>query len=101
MALGNMVIQLAEGRRLAFRGARDVHLECTEGMVWFTIEGQLDDFLLAQGERLHIASNGLALIQGLPFGSIQLIRKEPKSIHQENRFAWPSNLLRPYCCIAN
>ncbi len=71
MSFGNMVIQLAEGISFAFRGARDVHLECTEGMVWLTVEGQICDFLLAKGERLRIESNGLVLIQGLPSGSVQ------------------------------
>lgn len=72
MSLHSMVIQLAEGKKLAFRGARDIRLECTEGRVWLTIEGQSDDFLLSKGERLRIGSNGLALIQGLPSGSVQL-----------------------------
>jgi hypothetical protein len=92
MELGNMVIQLAEGKRLAFRGARDVHLECTEGRIWLTVEGQSDDFLLAKGERLRIASNGHALIQGLPSGSVQLLSKATRSIRPGSRFAWPSDL---------
>ncbi len=72
MLLRNMVIQLAEGKKLAFRGARDVRLECTEGPVWLTVEGQSDDFLLSKGERLRIEDDGLVLIQGLPSGSVQL-----------------------------
>ncbi|MHB1238613.1 MAG: DUF2917 domain-containing protein [Gallionella sp.] len=72
MSLRNLVIQLAEGKKLAFRGARDVRLECTEGRVWLTIEGQSDDFLLSKGERLRIEGDGLAPIQGLPSGSVQL-----------------------------
>ena len=42
-------------------------------MVWLTIEGQPGDFLLASGQRLHIKSNGLALVQGLPTGSVRLV----------------------------
>lgn len=73
MSFKDMVIQLAEGKMLAFQGARDVHLECTEGMIWLTIEGQSGDFLLTKGERQCIESNGLGLIQGLPSGSVQLV----------------------------
>ena len=69
----NTVIQLGQNRTLAFRDARDVLLECTEGIVWFTIEGQSCDVLLAKGEKLRIDSNELALIQGLPTCSIQLM----------------------------
>ena len=69
----NTVIQLGPNRTLAFRDARDVLLECTEGVVWLTIEGESCDVLLAKGDKLRIDSNGLALIQGLPFCSIQLM----------------------------
>lgn len=91
MSLGNVVIQLAEGKKLAFRGARDVHLECTEGFVWLTVEGQPGDFLLAKGERLRIESNGLALIQGLPLGSVRLLSMATWSTRQGRRFAWRFN----------
>ncbi len=92
MSLRNMVIQLAEGKKLAFRGARDVRLECTEGRVWLTVEGQSDDFLLSKGERLRIEGDGLALIQGLPSGSVQLASMATSSIRQESRFDRPSDL---------
>ncbi|OIQ79363.1 hypothetical protein GALL_388970 [mine drainage metagenome] len=81
-------IRLAAGRRVTFRGARDVLLECTEGVVWLTVEGQQGDFLLAKNELLCIKSSGLAIIQGLPSGSVQLVSKVPKSIRQGNRFSW-------------
>ena len=92
MSLGNMVIQLNEGKRLAFRDARDMHLECTEGMVWLTVEGQPGDFLLAKGERMRIKSNGLALIQGLPSGSVRLVSMARSSIRQGSRFSLHSDL---------
>jgi hypothetical protein len=76
MTLGNMMIQLAQGKRLAFRDARDIQLECTEGKVWLTIEGFQDDFLLGKGDRMRIDSNGLALVQGFPSGSVQLDSSE-------------------------
>ena len=88
IALGNVVIKLAEGRKIAFSGARDVRLECTEGRLWLTVEGQADDFLLGKGERLRILSDGLTLIQGMPSGSAHLVSEEPKPSHEGNRFAW-------------
>ena len=87
MSLHNMVIQLAEGKRLAFRGGRDVHLECIEGRVWLTVEGQLCDLLLAKGERLRIGSNGLTIIQGLPSGSVQLVDMAACSTRRDSRFS--------------
>ncbi|MBI3525439.1 MAG: DUF2917 domain-containing protein [Betaproteobacteria bacterium] len=77
LSLKNGVIQLAEGRLLTFRGARNIHLECTAGMVWLTVEGQAGDFLLTKGERLRIESNGLALVEGSPAGSIRLVSGAP------------------------
>jgi len=72
MTLGNMMIQLAQGKWFAFRDARNVQLECTEGKVWLTIEGVNDDFLLGKGDRIRIDSNGLTLVQGFPSGSVQV-----------------------------
>lgn len=72
MSFGDVVIQLARGKMLAVRDARNIILRCTEGVIWLTIEGHPHDLILSKGERLRIESNGLALIQGLPSGSIQL-----------------------------
>lgn len=88
----NMAVQLAEGKQLAFRGARDTRLECIEGRVWLTVEGQPCDFLLSKGERLRIGSNGLVLIQGLSSGSVQMVSMVPCSTCRESRFAWFSVL---------
>jgi hypothetical protein len=71
--LANGVIQLVEGESLAFRAARNHRLECTAGVVWLTVEGQAGDFLIAQGEGVYIESNGLALVEGMPFGAIRLV----------------------------
>ena len=73
MSLGDLVIQLSTGKMLAFRGARNIGLRCTDGAVWLTVEGRPDDMVLTKGERQLIESNGLALIQGLPSGSVQLV----------------------------
>lgn len=73
MSLDNMVIQLAERKMLTIRDARDIRIECNEGMVWLTIEGQPGDFLLEKGEHLLIKSKGPAFIQGMPYGLVKLV----------------------------
>lgn len=76
-SVANEIIQVVEGERLAFRAARNQRLECTAGRVWLTIEGQPGDFLIAQGGQVNIESNGLALVEGMPFGAIRLVRDAP------------------------
>ena len=49
MSPKNVVIQLAKRKPVAFHGARDVTLECTEEKVWLTVEGQPGDFQLDKG----------------------------------------------------
>lgn len=73
MSMDNMVIQLAERKMLTIRDARDIRIECKEGMVWLTIEGQPGDFLLEKGDHLLIKSNGPAFIQGMPYGLVKLV----------------------------
>lgn len=86
ISLKNGVIQLAGGKPLAFRGACGILLECTEGVVWLTVEGQIGDFLLAKGERLRIESNGLVLVEGMPSGAIRLVNGTDCLICRANRF---------------
>lgn len=82
---GNMLFQLARKKQFAFRDARGVYVECVCGTVWITVEGQAGDFLLSKGERLCIESNGLALVQGLPSGSIRLVNVANESIRYVNK----------------
>ncbi|MFA6310689.1 MAG: DUF2917 domain-containing protein [Sterolibacterium sp.] len=86
MSLKNAVIQLVDGKPLAFQGARGVDLECTEGKVWLTLEGQAGDFLLARGERLRIESNGLGLVEALRSGAIRLVDEAHWAVRWANRF---------------
>ena len=90
MSLHNMEIQLAERKVLTIRGARDTRIECNEGMVWITIEGQPGDFLLGKGEHLLIRSKGLVLIQGMPYGLVKLASALPSE--QDDRSAWVYSL---------
>ena len=59
--------------------------ECTQGMVWLTIEGQPGDFYLEQGSGVRIASNGLVLVEGMPTGEIRRIREVPWPIRWTGR----------------
>ena len=83
MSLKDSLIQLAAGKPLALRGARRVRLECTEGMVWLTLEGAPEDYFLAKGETLRLENNGLVLIEGNPAGAIRLIADAPARIAPE------------------
>lgn len=86
-----MWISLKQGRvqlngdvPVAFRRARGYWIECVDGRLWLTVNGQAGDFLLQAGERLRIESNGLALVAGLPAGSLRLYREA----------AWPERSVR-------
>lgn len=89
MSLANGVIQVIEGEPLAFRAARNYWLECAVGRVWLTVEGQAGDFLIAQGERVRIESNGLALVEGMPFGAIRLVSDAPWANRRASRCGRP------------
>ncbi|MBU0589745.1 MAG: DUF2917 domain-containing protein [Gammaproteobacteria bacterium] len=75
MSLQNGRIHLSDGVPLRFQGARGVSIECTEGRLWLTVEGEFDDFHLTQGERLCIPNEGLVLVEGSPMGTIRLSRE--------------------------
>jgi hypothetical protein len=68
-------LQLNGDVPLVFRRARGYWIECVDGRIWLTVTGQPGDFLLGAGERLRIESNGLALVAGLPAGSLCLYRE--------------------------
>ena len=99
MSLDNMVIQLAERKMLTILDARDIRIECNEGMVWLTAEGQPGDFLLEKGEHLLIKSKGLAFIQGMPYGLIKLVTIGASSGRKVSLFPWPFDL-RPLHTVA-
>lgn len=92
MSPKNLVMELTEDTQLAFRDAQEVCLECIEGTVWLTVEGQPGDFLLVQGERLRIESNGLALAQGMPSGAVRIVSDAICSIRRADRFDWNFDL---------
>lgn len=78
---------------MVFGHARNVHIECTEGMVWVTVEGQPGDFILAHGERLRLESDGLALVQGLSTGAVRLVDGAICAIHKTDRLYWYTYLI--------
>lgn len=68
-------LQLNGDVPVAFRNARGYWVECVDGRLWLTVTGQPGDFLLGAGERLRIESKGLALVAGLPAGTLCLYRE--------------------------
>ncbi len=85
MSLGKNEIQLEDRKALAFRGANNFDLDCTRGSAWITIEGNLSDFVLTRGERMHIESDGLGLIQGMPSCCVYFTRMATNEMPQEAR----------------
>lgn len=83
--LSNQTTLLGLGEVVAFRGAHGSYLECTQGRVWLTIEGQPGDFYLEQGSGVRIASNGLVLIEGMPTGEVRQTREVPWPIRWTSR----------------
>lgn len=75
LSLDQGLLQLRGDSPAAFRQARGYWVECVEGRLWLTITGQPGDFLLSAGERLRIDSNGLALVEGFPGGTLRLYRQ--------------------------
>lgn len=80
-------LQLNGDAPVAFRRARGYWVECVDGRIWLTVNGQAGDFLLSAGERLRIESNGLALVAGLPAGSLRLYREASWPEHSA-RLLW-------------
>lgn len=89
ISLGSGVVQLVEGSPLSLRGARGLHLECTGGRVWCTVDGMSQDFVFGMGERMRIDNNGLVLVEGSPCGSIRLVSELPLPSR------WSSKVVKP------
>lgn len=75
LSLKQSRLQLNGDSPVTFRRARGYWVECVDGRIWLTVTGQAGDFLLSAGERLRIESNGLALVAGLPGGTLRLYRE--------------------------
>jgi len=101
MSVPRGLLKLLTSRQAAMRRSRGVRLECTEGLVWLTVEGRSDDHFLAQGEQLRIDSGGLVLVEGEPAGAIRLHGAAPWPVRRAlallrffDRFALPLRLVR-------
>jgi Protein of unknown function (DUF2917) len=86
--LSNTIIQVTEANKVGFKKAHNMRLECLEGIIWITFDDLDGDFLLAAGEQLLIASNGLALISGLPSAKIGLTTPAIQPTHLSRFFGW-------------
>ena len=64
-------LRLVADAPASFRRARGAVLECTEGRLWVTIDGQPGDLFLAAGECLQVESDGLGLVEGCPEGRLR------------------------------
>lgn len=67
-------IRLTENRPVSLRDGRGLRIECTAGVVWITLTGQVADIFLTPGQSHRLQGDGLALIEGIGGGSIRLDR---------------------------
>ena len=69
-------IHLTENSPLRLRNAAGQGITCTSGTIWITVTGNARDIFLAPGESYRVQGNGLALVEAIGAGSIQIFRKE-------------------------
>lgn len=94
-SLKNAPIRVSGGEVLSLRGIRGALLECSEGALWLTVQGQPGDFLLTAGKQLRITSTGLVVIEGLPSGSIRQIRRSAWPLRWTSRLVCALSFKRP------
>ena len=83
-------IRLTENRPVSLRDACGLRVECTTGIVWITLSGQVADVFLRPGEFHQLRGGGLALIESIGSGSIRIGRpaRPPRLLH------WMASLYR-------
>lgn len=87
--LKNALFSIVEESKVSFSNANNVQLKCLEGKVWLTVDGMTYDYVLTAGEQLVVKGNGLVLLQGLPFATIQLSNCKSEAKYQsQTLFDW-------------
>ncbi len=77
-------IRLTENQPVSLRDACGLRVECTAGIVWITLSGQVADVFLQPGEFHQLRGGGLALIECIGSGSIRIGRpaRHPGFLHR-------------------
>lgn len=75
LELENAQLRLQENRPLRLANGRGVTICCLDGIAWLTVEGEAGDCFLAPGQKHRLASDGVALIEGMR--GTATIRLEP------------------------
>jgi hypothetical protein len=57
--------------------ARGVHIVCTAGVLWLTVEGEAGDIILKAGESHVVRGSGLALLEAIGSGQVRFERVAP------------------------
>ena len=65
--------ELATNRILEIKQASGVTIECLEGSVWVTLDGEMRDVILAAGHSFNVDRNQRTLIQALDTARVRLI----------------------------
>jgi hypothetical protein len=67
-----VIIELEPHSILPMREAKGARLECIDGAVWITEEGNRNDFILEHGDAHALADDGRAVVQAIGAARIAL-----------------------------
>ena len=70
--LNSVELCLKENTPLCLRSGKGLQIACTDGMLWITITGKVDDIFLNAGERYQLKSNALAIVESIGSGKFRL-----------------------------
>lgn len=77
---------------LAMDDARGTLLQCLEGTLWVTQDGDRDDHVLRVGDAMRIDRDGPTVVQAMTGSRLSLCAPEPLALRQ---VSIPSRLPRP------
>ena len=91
--LRNTIFRITDENKVSLSKADKIQIKCLEGKVWLTVEGMTYDYVLSAGEHIEVKGNGLALLQGLPFATVQLSNCKSEAKYQsQTLFDWACSL---------
>jgi hypothetical protein len=64
--------ELHPGQIVAMDHSKGMHLSCTSGCLWVTLEHGTNDFILEPDQSLDISENGRVVISALDDGSFRV-----------------------------
>jgi hypothetical protein len=71
---------LQDNQPVRLSGASGLHVVCTAGIIWITVNGEVEDIFLTAGERYRVSSNALTLIESIGSGKVRLLQARRFSV---------------------